>query len=361
MASRQPHFGGGFGDDRGDEFVVQDLHDGLNEWRNIQDIVRLSFVAFHKALQAQGDAIFALTEETERRALKSDVRLGFETHEELLNVRVRELKADAEAKHAVGVGLETAAIDDLRRRVDAAETRMDGFASKADLQTASDDTKRALDSMLRELRGETPQGGDQGGDTVKALAERMETIAVTYATKKELANASASLQNKQVHSSAVNVLEKSKSVSVEEVNRALAEVSAALDTKANGEALEGFVLSTQAALRGIVHESALCVGRWIWKSGITHKPHGAVPWNVESLNTDPSNFGWDRDDTVIHTAAPGLYEVTFGFFTRYGLGAFLNPADCLPPLFDYLLCTTGNSYQYWQLLQIYHKQIVRPD
>ena len=53
MASRQPHFGGGFGDDRGDEFVVQDLHDGLNEWRNIQDIVRLSFVAFHKALQAQ--------------------------------------------------------------------------------------------------------------------------------------------------------------------------------------------------------------------------------------------------------------------------------------------------------------------
>lgn len=212
--------------------------------------------------------------------------------------------------------METAAIDDLRRRVDAAETRMDGFASKADLQTASDDTKRALDSMLRELRGETPQGGDQGGDTVKALAERMETIAVTYATKKELANASASLQNKQVHSSAVNVLEKNKSVSVEEVNRALAEVSAALDTKANGEALEGFVLSTQAALRGIVHESALCVGRWIWKSGITHKPHGAVPWNVESLNTDPSNFGWDRDDTVIHTAAPGLYEVTFGFFTR---------------------------------------------
>ena len=103
MASRQPHFGGGFGDDRGDEFVVQDLHDGLNEWRNIQDIVRLSFVAFHKALQAQGDAIFALTEETERRALKSDVRLGFETHEELLNVRVRELKADAEAKQAVGV------------------------------------------------------------------------------------------------------------------------------------------------------------------------------------------------------------------------------------------------------------------
>jgi hypothetical protein len=30
-------------------------------------------------------------------------------------------------------------------------------------------------------------------------------------------------------------------------------------------------------------------------------------------------------------------------------------AQCSQPLCDYLLCTTGNSYQYWQLLQIHHK------
>ena len=77
MASHHPPFGGGYGDERGDPgaFVVEDLTQGLHEWRNIQDIVRLSFVALHKALQAQGDAIQALTEQTELRALKSDVRL----------------------------------------------------------------------------------------------------------------------------------------------------------------------------------------------------------------------------------------------------------------------------------------------
>ena len=92
MASHPPPFGGGSGDERGDPgaFVVEDLTQGLHEWRNIQDIVRLSFVALHKALQAQGDAIQALTEQTELRALKSDVRVAFETHEELLEVRLAE-------------------------------------------------------------------------------------------------------------------------------------------------------------------------------------------------------------------------------------------------------------------------------
>ena len=36
---------------------------------------------------------------------------------------------------------------------------------------------------------------------------------------------------------------------------------------------------------------------------------------------------------------------------RYVPGVSPNSADCLPPLRDYLLCTTGNSYQYWQLFK----------
>ena len=41
-----------------------------------------------------------------------------------------------------------------------------------------------------------------------------------------------------------------------------------------------------------------------------------MPWNVESVNTDPQNFRWEPDRAAIHTVAPGLYEVTFGFFTK---------------------------------------------
>jgi len=40
-----------------------------------------------------------------------------------------------------------------------------------------------------------------------------------------------------------------------------------------------------------------------------------VPWEVQSVNTCPENFLWDEDKTAILTVAPGLYELTLGFFS----------------------------------------------
>jgi hypothetical protein len=99
------------------------------------------------------------------------------------------------------------------------------------------------------------------------------------------------------------------------VNRALAEVSAALDEKAGAAALDALARESRMALRGVAAETSLSVARWIWKSGRT-KAHGLVPWNVQSVNTDPENFRWERDKTFVRAGAPGLYEVTFGFFAR---------------------------------------------
>ena len=62
---------------------------------------------------------------------------------------------------------------------------------------------------------------------------------------------------------------------------------------------------------------ALCaenmVGRWIWKSGEV-RVGNAVPWEVQTVNTFPDNFLWEREKTAVLTVAPGLYEITFGFF-----------------------------------------------
>ena len=58
-----------------------------------------------------------------------------------------------------------------------------------------------------------------------------------------------------------------------------------------------------------------CVGRWIWKSGSVRNGY-AVPWEIQSVNTCPENFVWEQDQTSILTVMPGLYEVTFGFFSR---------------------------------------------
>ena len=37
-------------------------------------------------------------------------------------------------------------------------------------------------------------------------------------------------------------------------------------------------------------------------------------WDVESLNSDPSQIIWDRHKTGIVLSQSGLYEVSFGFF-----------------------------------------------
>ena len=400
MASHHPPFGGGFGDERGDPgaFVVEDLTQGLHEWRNIQDIVRLSFVALHKALQAQGDAIQALTEQTELRALKSDVRAAFETHEELLEVRLAEAKADDAGDAETDEGKSNAEILErvvaLERRAETLEARLERFATKEELEKASEETRAKLASMLSDLRGgktnfpratdapseraereqkpsrvdfgspprktslesddtddtdlarfktkEEEKGSDDGVETArrvnemrvalarkadrhevqeslrgKAVAdavatalERLERAASTYATKADLHSVNVST----VTSADLTALAAEK-VSVDEVNRALAEVSAALDEKASAATLASFARESRLALRGVAAETSLSVARWIWKSGST-KTNGLVPWNVQSVNTDPENFRWERDKTFVKTGVPGLYEVTFGFFAR---------------------------------------------
>jgi hypothetical protein len=41
-----------------------------------------------------------------------------------------------------------------------------------------------------------------------------------------------------------------------------------------------------------------------------------VPWNIQSINTLTENFLWDKDKPNIIVVAPGIYEVTFGFFAK---------------------------------------------
>ena len=300
MASHHPPFGGGYGDERGDPgaFVVEDLTQGLHEWRNIQDIVRLSFVALHKALQAQGDAIQALTEQTELRALKSDVRAAFETHEELLEVRLAEAKeddagdAETEMPDAESKSLERVVA--LERRAETLEARLERFATKEELEKASEETRAKLASMLSDLRGGKTNFPRSDAPSEGAERERKPSDFVTSADLTALA---------------------AEKVSVDEVNRALAEVSAALDEKASAATLASFARESRLALRGVAAETSLSVARWIWKSGRT-KANGLVPWNVQSVNTDPENFRWERDKTFVRAGVPGLYEVTFGFFAR---------------------------------------------
>ncbi|CAG9464890.1 unnamed protein product [Pedinophyceae sp. YPF-701] len=64
--------------------MLEDMLCGINEWRNIQDIVRQSFKSFHDVIRAQGEAIRVLEQQVEDlRASKAD------------RTRVEELVAEA--------------------------------------------------------------------------------------------------------------------------------------------------------------------------------------------------------------------------------------------------------------------------
>ena len=63
------------------------------------------------------------------------------------------------------------------------------------------------------------------------------------------------------------------------------------------------------------HVSAeMMVGRWIWKSGRLNKGK-MIPWNVQCINTNPSNFVWNENSEQLRTIVPGLYEIKIGIFT----------------------------------------------
>ncbi len=67
----------------------------------------------------------------------------------------------------------------------------------------------------------------------------------------------------------------------------------------------------------------LCVGRWVWKGGIT-RAGGIVPWTAQATNTDPSNFLWSTDKIYVEVISPGLY---------------CSPAPDLLPLISSALCS----------------------
>ena len=105
-----------------------------------------------------------------------------------------------------------------------------------------------------------------------------------------------------------------RKANIDDVNRSLLEVNRELALRPTLTELNRVVGEQSLIMESLCSEHLL--GRWIWKSGRTKGEKHLVPWNVQNINTNPENFTWEKDKTVIVTAAPGLYEVTFGFFTK---------------------------------------------
>ena len=333
---------------------VEDMTAGKNQWRNIQDIVRVTFKEFHDVLRAQGDAIKSLERaidskadrselgrglsrsqlpeveaalrqlkhissdighQLDLRATKADVHAAFKAQEELMS---RELARKADAEEVERKVNEMDAL--LAECVERAGVSREGYAIAPRSMSFKPGTERPRlgeggERSMEELWEEISRKADADdvdaalrskadASSVNKALERLEISQLGLATKEEVAVKS---DMKDV-CALVDV-----KVGIDDVNHALAEVSRELELKASAEDLQAHLKSQALINRGLVGESSL--GRWIWKSGQVNKGNG-VPWNVQSVNTDPDNFRWERDRSYIVTVAPGLYEVNFGFFVR---------------------------------------------
>ena len=103
------------------------------------------------------------------------------------------------------------------------------------------------------------------------------------------------------------------SIDIEDVNKALSEVSDELQQKVQSNQFREALAEQSTINEALCAEN--CVARWLWKSGDLVNGY-AVPWEVQSVNTCPENFLWQEDKTMILTVAPGLYEIAFGFYTQ---------------------------------------------
>ena len=56
-------------------FVVEDLMQGMNEWRNIQDAIRSTVKTLHDVIKAQDDKVKALELKMESKASITDLQV----------------------------------------------------------------------------------------------------------------------------------------------------------------------------------------------------------------------------------------------------------------------------------------------
>jgi hypothetical protein len=101
-------------------------------------------------------------------------------------------------------------------------------------------------------------------------------------------------------------------IDIEDVNKALGEMHDEVENRVVTTDFSTKLGEQQKINQNLVAEN--CAARWLWHSG-NLSPNGfAVPWEVQSVNTCVENFIWDEERTSIVTVAPGLYELTMGFF-----------------------------------------------
>lgn len=99
---------------------------------------------------------------------------------------------------------------------------------------------------------------------------------------------------------------------IDDVNKALTQIHEELDAKCSLEQFNSAMDNQSIINDALCSEN--CVARWTWKSGLVKNGY-AVPWEIQTVNTAPDNFLWEKEKTSVMVVAAGLYEISMGFYS----------------------------------------------
>lgn len=216
-----------------------------------------------------------------------------------------------------------ASADDLHVLLNKKASSDDACRARDAAQHAAEEARRAAEGVSRalSLNEETRRElRDSIAGIKAALAESLQPIEESLASKPGAETITAALRHAEKAAEAMGLI--SSKADIDDVNASLVQVNRELSLRPTLSELNRVVSEQSLLMESLCAEHLL--GRWLWKSGKTKglpggaaRPGGgAVPWNVQNVNTNPANFMWEKDRASIMCVAPGLYEVTFGFFSR---------------------------------------------
>ena len=110
--------------------------------------------------------------------------------------------------------------------------------------------------------------------------------------------------------SQINSLINSKA-NIDELNIALNQIKKELNNKVNNIEFKNS-MNNQAMINDIICNENQ-VGRWLWKSN-KNKNKLAIPWDIQSVNTAPDNYIWEKSGVNIIVINGGIYQVSLGLY-----------------------------------------------
>ena len=122
------------------------------------------------------------------------------------------------------------------------------------------------------------------------------------------------LLNINNNKSQINSLLNSK-VNIDELNISLNQIKKELNVKVNNIEFKN-AMNNQAMINDIICNENQ-VGRWLWKSNKKNKL--AIPWDIQSVNTAPDNYLWEKNGININVINGGIYQISLGLYFNFNV------------------------------------------